>query len=135
MHDADGAEDVEGAAPAPQLPDIARSVAADDDADVVGGLVDRHGEGSGLVVVLRQQRIVGRSEEGLAAARGDAAHQHEHHETVAKAREHRGHAPEQDASRDDPLTAETVAHQSPDGHQQGVKKVEDRGDGADGHIA
>ena len=133
VHDADGAEDVKGAAPAPQLPDIARSVAADDDADVVGGLVDRHGEGPGLVVVLRQQRIVGRSEECLAAARGDAAHQHEHHEPVAEAREHRGHAPEQDTPRDDPFPAETVAHQSPNRDQHGVEKVEDRGDGADGH--
>ena len=97
--------------------------------------MDRHGEGPRLVVVLRQQRIVGRSEKCLAAARGDAAHQHEHHEPVAEAREHRGHAPEQDTSRDDPFPAETVAHQSPDGHQHGVEKVEDRGDGADGHIA
>ena len=135
VHDADGAEDVEGAAPAPQLSNIARGIAADDDADVVGRLVDRHGEGPRLVVVLRQQRIVGRSEKCLAAARGDAAHQHEHHEPVAEAREHRGHAPEQDTSRDDPFPAETVAHQSPDGHQHGVEKVKDRGDGADGHIA
>lgn len=66
VHDADGAENVKGAAPAPQLSDIAGGIAADDDADVVGRLVDRHGEGPRLVVVLRQQRIVGRSEEGLA---------------------------------------------------------------------
>ena len=135
MDDTDGAEHVEGAAPAPQLADISSGVTADDDPDVIGRLVHRHGKGPGPVVILRQQRVVRRAEEGFTASRGDAPHQHEHQEAVAEAREHRGDAPEEDAARDDPFPAETVAHQTADRHQHGVEQIEDRGDGADSHIA
>lgn len=131
----DGAEDVEGVAPAPEFADDAGDIPAEDDPDIISRLVDRHGEGSRPVVVIGDERVVRRPEEGFAAARCDAAHHDQHQESVAESREHGGDAPEEDARRHDPLAAETVADKSSDRDQHGIEQVESRGDRTDGHIA
>ena len=93
------------------------------------------GEGSRPVVVIGDERVVRRPEEGFAAARCDAAHHDQHQEPVAESREHGGDAPEEDARRHDPFAAETVADKSSDRDQHGIEQVENRGDRTDGHIA
>ena len=79
-------------------------------------------------MVLAQQGIVGRAEEGLSAAGGDGTGENEEEDAVGQAGEHGGHTPEQDAEGGDPLAAETVSHPSAHRDHEGVKEVEENGD-------
>ena len=132
--DSGAAEDVERVLPAQVVSDIAGQPAGQDDADVVGSLVDGHGPGAGVGVILAQQGIIGRPEEGFPAAGGHRAGEDEEEYPVGQAGQHRGDAPEQDAERADPFPAEPVAKPSSEGNHGRIEQVEEHGDQTHGGV-
>ena len=90
--------------------------------------MDGHRAGSGVCVILAQERIVGRSEECFSAAGGHTSHEYEHHNACCKSCEHGRNAPEEDRYGGHPLAAEAVAGHSSERHHECVAEVEYGGD-------
>ena len=132
--DTGAAEDVEGVLPTQVIADIAGEPAGQDDADIIGCLMDGHRAGPGVGVVLAQQGIIGRPEERFAAARRDRAREDEQENAVREAGKHRGDTPEQDAERADPFPAEPVAEPSSQRDHDRIEQVEEYGDQAYGRV-
>ena len=128
------AKDIERILPSQFVANVTCQPACQNDAHIVGSLVDGHGACTRVSMILSQQGIVGRAEEGFPAAGGDGTGEKEHENAARQSREHGGYAPEQDAQGAHPFAGETVSHPAADGNHGGIEQVEENGDQAHGGV-